>query len=108
MPSLAAYTVVRWSVNWVGNTAAVVPNDPHRISVVVPDGSATNPDTQAIAQYLLSIRDQGERENATRDVADGLITLIPGQKIAITAPSVPPRILAAGPPAGGGGGAKGA
>jgi hypothetical protein len=97
MPSLNKYTVVRWRVIWAGNTAAVVPDGSTSISVLVPDGGTVSPDTQVIAEYLLSI-DQAERAAATQNVADGLITFIPVQKFPITAPPVPPRILAAGPP----------
>ena len=98
MPSLNPYTVIHWRVVWRENKPAVVFRYSDLISVFVPDGSTLSPDSQVIGQYLLSI-DLADRAAATQEIADGLIAFIPGQgqKSTVTAPPVPPRILAEGP-----------
>ena len=99
MPSMNTYTVVRWRVNWAGNSASVVPDGPaDSISILVQDGGPASPDSQVIAQYLLNIADPATRQAVTQAVADGLFTLLPVQKTSVTTPPVPPRILAVGPP----------
>ena len=100
MPSLNTFALIRWQVNWDGGTPTVAPADgfPTIARLLLPDG-VTSTDSQVIAQYLLSIPDQEERQTATQAMADGLITVVPVLKAAVVAPPVPPRVRAAGPPA---------
>jgi hypothetical protein len=63
MPSLNIYTVVRWRVNWVGNTATVVPDGSESISVLVP---AEVPTVRMLKYCAVSTKHNGPDRTANR------------------------------------------